>query len=376
LADLRATWAAFPTKDDRELVERFMARVRNVAPGSGLDFEIEHHLSELGRLQAERRAREVLQTEVALARKKAEAEEQRKQEEEHRARETALSTWIENDLKRCPAKIKPLSVWRDAIPGLTSTASPEMVTMPTGRFLMGSPEDEAGRYDSEGPQHEVQIHYPFAMGKFPITFEQWDAAIDAGASLRRIGTGAQSWASSDQGWGRGTRPVIGITWGDAQDYISWLNEQLRSCADGPYCLPSEAEWEYACRAGTDAAFSFGATILPTQANFGGEAKLRSGSQKSKGATTPVGSYRANAFGLHDMHGNVYEWCEDGWSENYNDAPSDGTARYTERGPVVRGGSFYDDARHLRSAYRTWPSPPMLVAEVGFRLARMLHSSVH
>lgn len=343
LSDLRATWAAFPAKENGVAVEKFLTRVRAAAPGSGLEFEVEHHFDELRRRDAERRAREA-----------AEAEARRRVDEEQRARVAARS--------------RPGAVWRDAIPGVPESASPEMVTIPPGKFLMGAPAGEESSRDAERPQHEVRIDYAFALGKHAVTFAEWDAAIAAGAKLEKL---------SDQGWGRDRRPVINVNWNDAKAYIAWLNGKLglerRSDA---YRLPSEAEWEYACRAGTTTPFSFGATISTAQANYDGNYSYGAGKKgEYRGKTTPVDAFPANSFGLHDMHGNVWEWCEDVWAANYNGAPTDGSAGLTgdASSRVLRGGSWDYGPQNLRSAARNWFTPSLRSYTYGFRLARTVSS---
>ena len=343
LSDLRATWASFPAKSNVNAVQRFLERVRTAAAGSGIEFEVEHHLDDLNR-SAEHRAKEAARAEVAQA-------ATRRKAEEVRARTGA--------------------VWRDTIPGLPESASPEMVTIPPGVFLMGSPlsEERSKGYDGrEEPQHEVRIDYRFALGNYAVTFADWDAAIAVGARLER---------PVDEGWGRNRRPVIGVNWQDAKAYIAWLNNRLglTGCADA-YRLPSEAEWEYACRAGTTTPYSFGATISTAQANYNGEHNKGEYRQK----TMPVGSFPANAFGLHDMHGNVQEWCEDVWNANYSESarPDDGSA-WLSGGVsrrVLRGGSWRSEVFELRSAMRLNYSPIDRGSDIGFRLARTILLADH
>src|SRR5215469_15767096 len=188
--------------------------------------------------------------------------------------------------------------------------------------MMGSPEGEEGRFDDEGPQHRVTIGQRFAIGRYPVTFDEYDRFCEA----------KQGEKPADEGWGRGRRPVINVSWQDAQAYIAWLSQETGRT----YRLPSEAEWEYVCRAGTATRYSFGDAITPYNANYG-DSELE--------CTSEVGAYSANAWGLHDMHGNVWEWVDDDWHENYRDAPSDGSAwKYTGKGPeprlcVLRGGSW-------------------------------------
>jgi formylglycine-generating enzyme required for sulfatase activity len=226
---------------------------------------------------------------------------------------------------------------------------PELVRIPPWRFLMGSP----GSSGNEGPQHQVRINYAFELGKYPVTFAEWDAALAAGAALEN---------PSDEGWGRDRRPVINVSWKDAHAYIEFLNE-MRGVSGRPnaYRLPSEAEWEYSCRAGTTTDYSTGARINEKQARF-----------KST-STAPVGSFPANAFGLHDMHGNVWEWCEDAWNVNYSGAPTDGSAWLTgdASSRVLRGGSWNDYPGRLRSADRSRDNPTNRYDSIGFRVARTL-----
>lgn len=243
---------------------------------------------------------------------------------------------------------------------------PEMVTIPPGKFLMGSPVGEEGSWEWERPQHEVRIDYAFALGKYAVTFAEWDAALAAGAKLEN---------ASDEGWGRDRRPVINVSWDDAKVYIAWLNgkQGLEGRRDA-YRLPSEAEWEYACRAGTTTPFSFGATVSTAQANYDGNRTYGTGKKgESLDWTTPVGSFPANAFGLHDMHGNIWEWCEDAWNAAYHGAPTDGSAWLTgdASSRVQRGGSWVDYPQDFRSAHRVRGDTTRRNPTSGFRLARTL-----
>ena len=229
---------------------------------------------------------------------------------------------------------------------------PEMAVVPAGSFTMGSPSDEKGRKDTEGPQHRVRIAKPFAVGRYEVTFAEWDACVAEG--------GCNGHRPGDKGWGRGRRPVINVSWKDAQSYVRWLSRKTGK----RYRLLSEAEWEYAARAGTTGAFHTGPTISTHQANY----------QSQRRRTVPVGSFPANGFGLHDVHGNVWEWVEDCWHENYGGAPSDGGA-WASGGNcdrrVLRGGSWTDVPRVLRSAYRDWNAAGNRNNVFGFRVARTL-----
>jgi formylglycine-generating enzyme required for sulfatase activity len=238
--------------------------------------------------------------------------------------------------------------------------APQLVVIPAGSFVMGSPEDEEGRDEGEGPQHRVTFAAPFALGKYPVTFEEYDHfCVEIGREQ-----------PSDQGWGRGRRPVINVSWEDAKAYCAWLGDQTGQA----YRLPSEAEWEYACRAGTTSPFWTGETIGTEQANYDGNYTYGSGREgEYREQTTPVDAFAANPWGLHDMHGNVWEWCEDRWHDSYEGAPDEGSAwlQGKSSGRVVRGGSWYVDPGLLRSAYRFGIEPVLRINNLGFRVSRML-----
>jgi formylglycine-generating enzyme required for sulfatase activity len=239
--------------------------------------------------------------------------------------------------------------------GFTECVSgcPTMVVVPAGKFTMGSPSNEAGRSSGEGPQHEVTIASPFAVSKTEVTFEQWDVCVAAGACRE----------TRDNTWGRGDRPAINVSWDDAKRYAAWLSRNTGR----EYRLLSEAEWEYAARAGSQTRFSFGDddSRLGLYAWYFGNSDRKS---------QPVGKKTANAFGLHDMHGNVFEWVEDPWHDDYEGAPSDGSVWLKNGVPsrrVVRSGSWYYDSKNLRSASRSGPPSGLRDGNVGFRLARVL-----
>ena len=234
-------------------------------------------------------------------------------------------------------------------------AAPEMVVVPAGEFWMGSKDGEG--FDSERPRHKVTISQAFAVGKYPVTFAEWDAYA-AGGLGGILGFGKRH-SPSDRGWGRDRRPVINVSWDNAKAYIKWLSDKTGQ----PYRLLSEAEWEYACRAGSETAYSFG----DNESDLGRHAWY---SSNSGGKTHPVGEKAANGFGLHDMHGNVWEWCEDPWHGNYNGAPDDGSA-WTTGGSgirVLRGGSWGNDPQYLRAARRGIYSPGNRYYGIGFRVA--------
>ncbi len=228
---------------------------------------------------------------------------------------------------------------------------PELVTLPAGAFVMGSPDTEKERFDDEGPQHTVTIGNRFAIGRYAVTFEEYDAFCEA--------TGHET--PDDQGWGRGRRPVINVSWRDARAYCEWLSKETGF----PYRLPSEAEWEYACRAGTTTRFAFGDEITEEAANFGSKV----------GRTADVGAYPPNAWGLCEMHGNVWEFVEDVWQHSYEGAPDDGAAwidvegEQSSRHRVVRGGSWLNYPGGCRSACRNRVVPNDRSFIGGFRVAR-------
>jgi len=224
--------------------------------------------------------------------------------------------------------------------------SDEWVNIPAGTFTMGSPQNEEDRSDDE-TQHQVTLS-AFKMSKYEVTFAQYDLFCDV--------TGRSK--PSDQGWGRGRRPVINVSWDDAKAFADWMGCRL----------PTEAEWEYAARAGTTTAFSTGNCLSTAQANYDGNNPY-SGCSKGeyRQKTLPVGSFPANAWGLHDMHGNVWEWCSD-WYGAYPTAAQTnpkGSASGSHR--VIRGGSWIFNARYCRSAYRNISTPAGRSNFIGFRL---------
>ena len=255
--------------------------------------------------------------------------------------------------------------------------APQLVLIPTGRFQMGSPEHEraiamaAGSQkswlDRETPQRWVGIERPIALGRYPVTVGEWRQFA--------LATGWQP--SGDVNWAApGFRqtdehPVVGVTWHDAQRYVRWLSEETGQA----YRLPSEAEWEYCCRAGTRTAFSVGDTINTDQANFDGNYTYN-GSPRGvfRQGTTAAGMFPPNAWGLFDMHGNVWEWVQDTVHDNYDGAPINGAA-WEQGGDrarrILRGGSWLYAPRYLRSALRNGFSAALSNDIVGFRVARDL-----
>ena len=269
-----------------------------------------------------------------------------------------------SDPLQTPVKVKAGGLSGLLGKGVTISHGPEMVVIPAGSYLMGSPEGEEGRREREGPQHRVTIARPFALGRHAVTFDDYDAFYLA----------KERDLANDAGWGQGRRgrqPVMGVRWYDAVAYCKWLSMQTGQ----DYRLPSEAEWEYACRAGTTTPFHFGATISTAQANYRGDFIYGSGTKgQYRQRTVEVGSLSANPWGLYEMHGNLWEFCQDHWKwdSNYAGAPTDGSARLHGTGGetrVMRGGCWDNHPRDLRAASREVSGS--MRSEIGFRVARTL-----
>ncbi|AOW98272.1 hypothetical protein BJP34_01405 [Moorena producens PAL-8-15-08-1] len=239
----------------------------------------------------------------------------------------------------------------------------DMVYIPAGTFLMGSPETERGSDETERPQHQVII-LPFFLGKYQVTQAQWQAV----AKLPKVNRDLDPDPSYFKGK---NRPVEQVSWYDAVEFC----DRLSQYTGRKYRLPSEAEWEYACRARTTTPFHYGETIRSKLANYGASSIY---AEEAKGEfreeTTPVGSFPPNGFGLYDMHGNVWEWCGDPWHDNYEGAPTDGSiwTKYNNHTDyyIVRGGSWYDLPRYCRSASRNFfLARELIFSIIGFRVAR-------
>ena len=223
----------------------------------------------------------------------------------------------------------------------------KMVTIPSGRFQMG------GNGCDEKPVHEVRID-SFKMQAHEVTWNLYQPCIDAGVCA----------SVNDWGWGKGNRPVIKVSWDDIQTYIQWLNQQTGQ----RFRLPSEAQWEYAARAGTNTRYSWGNNIDCSKARYGQWSDGECGNNRK---TVAVKSYAPNAWGLYDMHGNVMEWVQDCWHDTYRGAPSDGSAWITGNcdSRVLRGGSWDDEAVYLRAADRFWSTASERYSYLGFRLVQ-------
>ena len=250
------------------------------------------------------------------------------------------------ELVRTLLKRKPGEIFRDC------DQCPEMVVVPAGRFRMGDLSGDGVR--DERPVHDVTVS-PFAAGRYEVTFAEWDACVAGGGCTHR---------PADSGWGRGTRPVINVSWDDTQAYVRWLSRATGK----PYRLLSEAEWEYVARAGSTTKYQWGDDVGTNKANCAG-----CGSQWDAKSTAPVGSFAANAFGLFDTAGNVWEWVVDCWHDSYQGAPNDGSAWAGGNcdGHVLRGGSWYDYPGIIRSAFRVRYDTGNRNSSGGFRVARTL-----
>jgi formylglycine-generating enzyme required for sulfatase activity len=234
---------------------------------------------------------------------------------------------------------------------------PDMVVVPAGSFTMGSPPTEKGRYTSEGPQHPVTFAKPFAVSKSELTFAEWDTCVAYG--------GCNGYKPTDLSWGRRSQPVIYVNWDDAKAYVAWLAQMTGE----PYRLLTEAEYEYAARAGTTAAYPWGGEIGKNNANCD-----VCGSKWDNTQSAPVGSFAPNLFGLYDMVGNVWEWTEDCVHKNYDGAPTDGSAWIEDgdcRNRIIRGGSWGYTPDSLRSALRFGVTTDSRRNNLGFRVGRTL-----
>ena len=241
--------------------------------------------------------------------------------------------------------------------------------IPAGTFMMGSPASEKDRADDEGSRRRVTLR-SFALGMTEVTFDEWEACVRGG--------GCNGYRPGDEGWGRGARPVINVSWEDARAYVRWLSRETGKS----YRLPSEAEWEYAARGGATTSRYWGDSTSSQcrHANGADAAAKRAYSDWTTAVcddgavhTAPAGTYAANAFHLFDMLGNVWEWTEDCWHESHRGAPADGSPWIGgDCGRRVwRGGSWFDEPWYLRSANRGWGVTEDRYDNRGIRVARML-----
>jgi len=302
-------------------------------------------------LQELERQTEQVEKEQAEAKRKVEDEAKQQAEEAAKRadleKQHAAGETMKNEEDERATSVSAGEVFQDGF--ADGSKGPEMVVIPAGTFQMG---DLAGDGASnEKPVHTVTIAQPFAMGKYEVTFDSYDKfAQDTGRAL-----------PEDSGWGRGNRPVINITWDDAVAFAAWISGETGK----HYRLPSEAEWEYAARAGTTTSYWWGHKASKDRAKYG---SLLSG-------TASVGTFPPNPFGLHDTSGNVWEWTQDCWNDNYDGAPADGTAWQSGNcgKHVLRGGSWFIMPEWLRSAFRYTYATDDRHGWLGFRLVRSLGS---
>jgi formylglycine-generating enzyme required for sulfatase activity len=248
--------------------------------------------------------------------------------------------------------LKPKDVFKEC------KECPEMVVVPAGAFTMGSPKSEE-RWYNEGPQHKVVLSKPFAVGRFAVTHDEWAVCVAEGDCKD---------PNNDFGWGRGRRPVVNVTWNDAKAYVAWLSKKTGK----PYRLLTEAEREYVTRAGTTTPFWWGSSISTVQANYNGNETYGGGQKgENRKMTMPVDSFSPNGWGLYQVHGNVSEWVEDCFHEDYAGAPADGTAWISGecRRRVIRGGSWNFQPLQLRSASRRQSDVGVNNSSTGLRVAR-------
>lgn len=238
---------------------------------------------------------------------------------------------------------------------------PEVVVVPAGSFRMGSFEEEAFDEPDNGPAHRVTIGAPFAVGIYEVTFAEWDACVRAG--------GCGGYRPDDKGWGRDRRPVIHVSWEDAQAYVRWLSRRTGE----RYRLLSEAEWEYVARAGAQRSWWYTRRKGVRSCRYAIERSLHFDCEVDGDGTAPVGSVEPNPFGLYDVLGNVWEWTEDCWNDDYHGAPDDGSAWRSGYCSyrVLRGGSWYWDEPPSGAGVRGWSRIGFRARNVGFRVARTM-----
>ena len=299
------------------------------------------------------------------------------------------------DQKTAATRFQPGQSFRDCLD------CPEMVVIPAGSFMMGSPKSEPGRYDEEGPQRQVSIR-EFAAGKFDVTRGQWAAFVKSTNRETRTGCAwsgrseskpdaTASWC--DLGFPQDdNHPVVCVTWNDAQEYVHWLSQKTGH----KYRLLTEAEWEYAARSGTTTPYPWGSTASHEYANYGADNWGGFASGRDRWVnTSPVGSFPPNKFGLYDMHGNVLQWVQDCFAPSYAGQPADGSpyeaivqlkmvgdlsdmnGNNSCSYRMLRGGDWGDPPRQIRSAFRNFAPPPGATLQdyrsggVGFRVAQTL-----
>ena len=343
----------------RSLLEPDVREEQRAEPDASEESRQTEAEAERERQRQQREAEAEAERERQRQQREAEAEAQR--ERERQRRESEAEEERERQSRRREAEA--LRQKRERQPGARlrdCEACPELVVVPAGTFMMGSPDSEWGRFINEGPQRKVTIMEPFAVGVYEVTFGEWDTCVSEG--------GCNGYQPDGEGWGRDGRPVINVSWEDARAYVTWLSRRTGK----PYRLLSEAEWEYVARAGTMDPFHTGVTISADQANYDSSYTYGSGQKgRYRGRTVQVGTFLPNAFGLHEVHGNVWEWTQDCWNEDYTGAPTDARARETGacEQRVLRGGSWGDVPWLLRSADRGKNETGIRDPKIGFRVAR-------
>lgn len=267
----------------------------------------------------------------------------------------ATGPWLEPGWTPASASAEPANAGEGLRRGTVfkdcEDVCPELVVVAAGSFTMGSPAEEVGRAAAEGPRHPVAFGSPFAIGRHEVTFADYDACVSDGGCFHR---------PNDQGWGRGRRPVVDVSWNDAQEYVAWLSRRTGQ----RYQLPSESEWEYAARAATSTPWHTGRAILTDDANI----------LNVFAKTVAVGAYPPNAFGLHDVHGNVSEWTLDCMDTGYLGAPNNGAAATDGNCPAMRinrGGNYVSEPSQARLAYRGAIAQATRLPQLGFRVTRAL-----
>ncbi len=280
-----------------------------------------------------------------------------------------LLFWLLHGCALSPKEqLQPLQKFQDSL--RDGGLGPKMVAIPGGSFIMGASPDEPVQFEPEKLRHKVTIKKPFAIGQYEITFEEFDRFVAATGYRKPSDKG---WGTMH--WGRVNMPLFDVTWRDARRYVEWLSKQTGK----HYRLPTEAEWEYAARAGTTTAFHTGDCIHTDQANFHGRHEFGDCPLPPlyRGQPTPVGSFEPNAWGLYDMHGNIFEWTLDCWHDSYEGAPSDGSAWMDEgdnfncERRVLRGGSWSGRPADLRSSFRSHNDADFKSIFIGFRVVRDL-----
>ena len=330
LAGLGGYWALQETERAQQVEQAQQAEEAVRQAEAARQAELERQRAAAAQQAEAARQAELERQRAAAAQQAEEAESKRQAEAAARQAEQAQQR-IGRRFKDCPQ-------------------CPELVVVPAGSFTMGASASAAA-----GPQHLVRIAKPLAVGVYEVTFAEWDACVQAGGC---------SYRPNDEGWGRGNRPVINVSWNDAQGYIAWLSRHTGHS----YRLLSEAEWEYAARAGTTTRYFWGDAIGHNRTVCNG-----CGSRWDDKQTAPAGTFSANGFGLHDVHGNVWEWVQDCWHDSYAGAPADGSAWVAgacgER--VLRGGSWISGPNDIHSAHRVRIAPRIRDFDYGFRVGRTL-----